>query len=89
MSHDRASGNGTAGTATAVPFLREKKNCVAWILTRMLYRITSLSGLPYLGMSIRSSLDIFKSSCIQSSDQRIEVSMAILECETSVELGRV
>ena len=41
-------------------------------------------------MSKRSSSDFFKSSSIQSNDERIEASqfsMAIFECETSVQIG--
>ena len=73
-------------------FLREKKNDVAWILilTRMLYRMASLSALPYLGTSKRSSSDCFNSSSIQSSDEKIEASqfsMVILERKTSAQVG--
>ena len=56
----------------------------------MLYRMVSLSGLPYLGTSKRSSSDCFKSSSIQSSDEKIEASqfsMAILERKTSAQVG--
>ena len=41
-------------------------------------------------MSKWSSSDFFKSSSIQSNDERIEASqfsMAIFECETSVQIG--
>ena len=57
---------------------------------RVHYRMASPSGLLYLGMSKRSSLDFFKSSSIQSINERIEASqlpMAILEHETSTHIG--
>ena len=54
---------------------------------RVCYRMASPSGSPYLGTSKRSSLDFFKSSSIQSIDERIEASQfsmsAILEREVS------
>ena len=70
-------------------FLREQKWCRLDSNLRMCYRIASPSGLLYLRMSKRFSLDFIKSSSIQNSNERIEASqfsMVILERKASMQI---
>ena len=90
LATSRTGSNGMAGTAIAVPVFEGGKWCRLDSNLRMHYRMAYPSGSPYLGTSKRSSSDFFKSSSIQSIDDRIEASqfsMAILERETSVQIG--
>ena len=88
---NRASGNGTTGTAMAVPVIEgEKMESLGFELTCALWNSLSrrrfVIAWDVLHMT-RPCLDVFESSSFQSSEERIEAfSRAIFEREAK--LGR-